>query len=846
MIKIFDANDTNFNTNGNIVIKPLKLLEVKKKSLNGWYIEVEIPIKYKEYIKQDKLCVIKTKSKLKPQAFRISNPEYGQRKISFTANHVMFDSKDYFLEDVRPTNLNGLNTLKYINERTDKTSPFTILSSDVETIDTCYFIRKNLFEAWEVIEERYGGVFDADNFDISFKTAIGVDRGEIIAYGKNLQNIKIYEDWSNVCTKLYPVGKDGLLLESKYITSDIQYDKPYTKTVSFESELDEEEQTEENLLNELLVKATNYLQENKYPQVSYEITSDINQLVEIGDKIHVKHPLANILTEVLEYEFNVITKKVKKLVFGNYVRDVKTKFDSIKNSIEKVVNELSGQAKIINEQTDLINSLNKNGYVYIDDNEILILDELPKENAKNVWRFGLGGIGFSSTGYQGPFSIAMTADGKINADFISTGTLAANRIEGYDDLLLTVDKIANLEREVSNKNYIYIENAMMGQLEYLEINGPFSLLYPSDDLFPSNDLYLLDSYLIIDKTKELSNDAIKIHLPLSYLKDNEKFIIENGKTRIEKLDGKIEELEDIDIQLFEGDNYIYLESFQDDNIQLNAKYIIKNDYTDKLVTKVEMNNSITQSNERTDIELSKKVGNDEIIAKINMSTEKSEDGSYIGIQADKLDFKGKEFNLTGEEITIKSKNFNVDSNGIMKCKGATLENINIEVADSSGNIINFNDLGLNIKDSDGNIITLLNSNDLYLTSSDNYRAFINPYYLIFSNTKESGNRIKLDNTDGSIKCISLTQTSLEEKKKNIELLTNAKEILNSTDIYKYNFKDEKDDAKPHIGFVIGNNYNYSKEITSKDNDGAELYSMLSVLWQVVKEQQVEIDKLKEE
>lgn len=443
MIKIFDANDTSFNTNGNIVIKPLKLLEVKKKSLNGWYIEVEIPIKYKEYIKQDKLCVVKTKSKLKPQAFRIDNPEYGQRKISFTANHVMFDSKDYFLEDVRPTNLNGLNALKYINERTDKTSPFTILSSDVETLDTCYFIRKNLFEAWEVIEERYGGVFDADNFDISFKTAIGVDRGEIIAYGKNLQNIKIYEDWSNVCTKLYPVGKDGLLLESKYITSDIQYDKPYTKTVSFESELDEEEQTEENLLNELLVKATNYLQENKYPQVSYEITSDINQLVEIGDKIHVKHPLANILTEVLEYEFNGITKKVKKLVFGNYVRDVKTKFDSIKNSIEKVVNELSGQAKIINEQTDLINSLNKNGYVYIDDNEILILDELPKENAKNVWRFGLGGIGFSSTGYQGPFSIAMTADGKINADFISTGTLAASRVEGYNDLVLSVSNITS-------------------------------------------------------------------------------------------------------------------------------------------------------------------------------------------------------------------------------------------------------------------------------------------------------------------------------------------------------------------------------------------------------------------
>lgn len=457
MIKIFNANDTIFNTNGNVVIKPLKLLEVKKKSLNGWYVEVEVPIKYKEYIKQDNLCVVKTKSKLKPQAFRINNPEYGQRKISFTANHVMFDAKNYFLEDVRPTNQNGLNTLKYINERTDKTSPFTILSSDVEKVDTCYFIRKNLLEAWETIEERFGGIFDVDNFDISFKTSIGVDRGEIIAYGKNLQNIKIYEDWSNVCTRLYPVGKDGLLLESKYIDSSVQYDKPYTKTVSFETELEEGNQNEENLLNELLVKANEYLEKNKTPQVSYEITSDINQLVEIGDKIHVKHPLVNILTEVLEYEFNGITKKVKKLIFGNYTRDVKSKFDSIKSSIETVRSEISSQSKIINDQTNLINSLNKNGYVYIDDNEILILDQLPKENAKNVWRFGLGGIGFSSTGYKGPFGIAMTSDGKINADFISTGTLSASRIEGYSDLILSVSGIS------TNLNNNYTSNDELEQ-----------------------------------------------------------------------------------------------------------------------------------------------------------------------------------------------------------------------------------------------------------------------------------------------------------------------------------------------------------------------------------------------
>lgn len=105
--------------------------------------------------------------------------------------------------------------------------------------------------------------------------------------------------------------------------------------------------------------------------------------------------------------------------------------------------------------------------------------------------------------------------------------------------------------------------------------------------------------------------------------------------------------------------------------------------------------------------------------------------------------------------------------------------------------------------------------------------------------------VTINGTTGNITCVSLTQTSKEKSKKNFEKLTNAKDILNATDIYKYNFKDEDDNSKKSIGVVIGENFNYSKDITSKDNDGVNLYSMVSVLWQVVKEQQEEIDKLKE-
>lgn len=101
---------------------------------------------------------------------------------------------------------------------------------------------------------------------------------------------------------------------------------------------------------------------------------------------------------------------------------------------------------------------------------------------------------------------------------------------------------------------------------------------------------------------------------------------------------------------------------------------------------------------------------------------------------------------------------------------------------------------------------------------------------------------------GGITTPTLTQTSKAESKKNFEKFTleEAKEILNNTDIYKYNLKTQDDKDKKHIGFVIGDDYNYSEEITSEKNDGANIYSMTSVLYTVVKEQQKQIEELHKE
>lgn len=457
MIRLYSAETRTFSGNGDYVLNPLSLKETKKKSLNGWFIEVELPIKYKDLIIQDNLCVIQTKSKINPQAFRINSPKFTTTKVKFTAHHVMFDAERYFLLDVRPTNMSAIGSLNYTNERTDTITPFSYISN-VNATSTAYFIRKSLLEAWSVIEERWGGVFDADNFHITFKVDTPVDKGECVTYGVDMQGFEIIEDWSSVVTKLYPTGNDGLMLPEKFLLALTQYDEPYPRTIQFTSDLDTEEAPESELIVELRNKAQTYLNINQYPKVSYTVKSDIKNDLEINDLIVVKHPQLTLNTSVQEYVYNPITKRVISLTFGNYNRDIKKRFDKIVNEITENKNKLGTLEQLTTDQTNMINSMFKNGHVVITDNEILILDKLPKSAAKDVWRWNMGGLGFSSNGYEGPFEYAFTQDGKFNASFIGAGSITTNMLSS--DVGSTLDISSNtsinmLVSILSDTNYLY-------------------------------------------------------------------------------------------------------------------------------------------------------------------------------------------------------------------------------------------------------------------------------------------------------------------------------------------------------------------------------------------------------
>ena len=82
---------------------------------------------------------------------------------------------------------------------------------------------------------------------------------------------------------------------------------------------------------------------------------------------------------------------------------------------------------------------NKGGVVVLHDtnndgkpDELLIMDVESISLATKVWRWNKAGLGYAynptGNAYLGPYQTAITADGQINADFITTGTLSAERI----------------------------------------------------------------------------------------------------------------------------------------------------------------------------------------------------------------------------------------------------------------------------------------------------------------------------------------------------------------------------------------------------------------------------------
>lgn len=198
-------------------------------------------------------------------------------------------------------------------------------------------------------------------------------------------------------------------------------------------------------------------------------TNDVNTLMRLGKAYLTNYQFANLTLRLKAVDLSMVDSSQDDYDMGDYVRatceplnmdlwlPVRSKdtniLDLAQNSIDlgltrsKSLTEAttSGLTNIIEQlpqQNYILSTAQKNatkqileattGVITTRNGEQTIADNADITKAVKVWRWNMGGFGYSRNGYNGPYETAITMDGGIVANFINTGEMLANRVRGGD------------------------------------------------------------------------------------------------------------------------------------------------------------------------------------------------------------------------------------------------------------------------------------------------------------------------------------------------------------------------------------------------------------------------------
>lgn len=144
-----------------------------------------------------------------------------------------------------------------------------------------------------------------------------------------------------------------------------------------------------------------------------------------------------VAAKVTQYKYNVLLERYESITLGDAKKTLAGAVSDNHNLMLDVISQVPTTSTMqaeIDRATKLING-GYGGYVVFVPNangqpeEILIMDDDDISDATNVIRLNKNGIGFSTSGYAGPYRTAWTIDSHFVADFITAGTLTANIIK---------------------------------------------------------------------------------------------------------------------------------------------------------------------------------------------------------------------------------------------------------------------------------------------------------------------------------------------------------------------------------------------------------------------------------
>lgn len=947
-MKIYSLNTTDFSNNGYGFLTDVISADVKEE-INGEYtltMEYLLNGHLAEYLERENIIVCKVADGTE-QPFRIKYIERNFKTINVIAYHISYDLGDDLVINTAPTNLTAQAFGRWVlNNSTTHAQSYTF-NSDITATASARYIRKNVLECFMSDEDnsmlnKFKGEFKRDNYTITYNTRIGQDTGVKLLVGKNINEINITIDDTGLFTRIVPVGYDGLTIPEIYVDSILINNYPFPKgcIAKFEDikydETGEDPDAYDNLNDfyDALRAAANQMFTDGVDKPLINVDIDWLDLaktkeyenytsletIRLGDTLTCDMGDFQYTTRVIATTYDVLLDRITNFEIGK----PKASYATQANTTIQELSEIDTSNLLEQAQTNASNLLKDamTGYIYFDyDNgNLYIMDNPDPDNAVKVWRWNLNGLGYSSTGINGTYGLAITMDGSIVADYITTGTLNTAVIQGYDSLVQSVANIENLLLEDSGTGALTFEDASRNTPYYMQIYPTatdISYTYPSNNLYPSNTTYMQTRTLRF--TNNNTHETFDYELPcdlLYYDSSHYDVLTIDGetltciKTKMVDYNSSGTKItvspESISypfsiINLTEGDYTVDFISYND--VYKNIKLIRKNDITDLFASSVYAESKIQQTKDAIDLQVQQKVGNDEVIAKINLAVDEGQGvidikGNQVKITSDyfTLDETGHIDATSGEigGFELTEKNFNKNIYGLYDFNRFDCNLLKLIIStylSTTNNALALYDVNDSGTLSAGDfskikaIITGIVENDKYVSgkfviNSDNPKncvqildntntpvvslgvGGINSIMMSaeeilvqdpeeYATTIEDSKFVSIDKTGTltattSVSSAAFINTSTEEKKKNITKLNKALDIIKQADIYSYNWNNEKRNAKKHYGLVIGDEYNTPDEFKSIDNKGIDIYATLSICLQAIKEQQEQIDELKKE
>ena len=469
MIQIYGPENTDYTNNGDITLLPTSC-ELACEINGAWELTMNHPLDAEErwkHIAEEAVIACPTFQGEK-QLFRVDRCKKTENAVEATAYPIFFDAADdCFLMDVRPTNQNGQGALDAMTAGSKYSG-----QSDITTIGTAYFVRRNLMDAINGENSPnfvgvWGGEMLFDNFTVIINKRLGGDYGADIRYGKNMNGLTSTVDMSNVVTRIIPVAYNGRMMsgDAPWVDSENinKYAKKYIQEVKFEDvklaeDVESQQegdiicQTQEELDAALEQKCKDmYAEGADLPAVTIEVNmidlehteqyKDFTGLVKValGDTVRCYNSRLDITTEarVIALKWDCIRNQSAGLTLGDYEYNYFQEMTSAMQAVSQIIGP--GNTVVAERVSGVLNAINtqlryqKNAAQKQDVRAILFEDTDPASPTYGAMCIGTQGFQIADSrttdGRDWNWKTAFTAKGGY-ADVIIAGFMLADRIHG--------------------------------------------------------------------------------------------------------------------------------------------------------------------------------------------------------------------------------------------------------------------------------------------------------------------------------------------------------------------------------------------------------------------------------